>query len=679
MPIDRTNNNTSRPLKPTLATTRTAKTPVTPRLAPSASTTTSAAGTRKPRSVVGSTPRVAASTNDDVTPAKPFISSNVTPRSSARTTRVGTGSANSTPTGTPSVTPITSRPASTVDYPQKEQSYGYSALGVKPPSGQGKRPRSVVGGNGYNTTPTPRPPLSNIYNHAPDAGGRSTSPMFFHVNDTRPAQEQPLPQKKSPVFFYANGEQDQGRKNHHISSPPLSAVGKSRPDSKFFLADSVSEAKASPSSPPPILTPPPISTSPDSWSNYALAPGQQGLRPPSPNKDSMHLSYRKGVSQVLRPNLHRGSSGMSIFSGTHTPEASVVSTARKTSGASSITRMGHTKSASLSSIDSTNSLKKTPSQDLANIHPSPLHNENTIVNNGTLPGDATSAPAETDETQAGLLSPVPIIGKPAPGQTVLEHMNELAANARRERKVLDLEISNSSLLAINRSLEKEVRKQKAELRRFRRMTRAGRFSADTIITDPQEYSVTDTKELGNLSDMSEEEEEEDSEDSSDSSFDESVMSPTALAERDAAHRSRDEKRLRHDLSKHRELLVDSQKMNQSLGRCLTWTEELIKDAQKALAFQVRVSDVQLGGRVLSSDEQHDAEQEEDSKGLLSPWTPPHRAVDFGSSPLSDSEGKERDSGVDLDSMQPIIADLPSIISPLASPLESSSARLPLGE
>jgi len=45
--------------------------------------------------------------------------------------------------------------------------------------------------------------------------------------------------------------------------------------------------------------------------------------------------------------------------------------------------------------------------------------------------------------------------------------------------VLDLEISNSSLLAINRSLEKEIRKQKAELRRFRRMSRAGVFSADT--------------------------------------------------------------------------------------------------------------------------------------------------------------------------------------------------------
>lgn len=55
-------------------------------------------------------------------------------------------------------------------------------------------------------------------------------------------------------------------------------------------------------------------------------------------------------------------------------------------------------------------------------------------------------------------------------------MNELAANARRERKVLDLEISNSSLLAINRTLEREMRKQTAELRRFRRLSCSGRLS-----------------------------------------------------------------------------------------------------------------------------------------------------------------------------------------------------------
>lgn len=249
---------------------------------------------------------------------------------------------------------------------------------------------------------------------------------------------------------------------------------------------------------------------------------------------------------------------------------------------------------------------------------------------------------------------------------MLEQMNELAANARRERKVLDLEISNNSLLAINRSLEKEMRKQKAELRRFRRMSRAGRFSADTI-SHLEEFSAIGVSELENLSETSEAEEEEleepEQEDYSDSSFDESVMSEGALAERDEAHRLRDEKRLQIDLEKHRELLIDTQKMNQSIKRCLNWTEELIKDGQKALAYQVRVSDVQLGGRVLNLEEQADEDQDEDHKALLSPWNPPRRNP-LDSPPLN----ADRDSGVALDGIKHFGAGMQGFISPMASPL-----------
>jgi hypothetical protein len=53
---------------------------------------------------------------------------------------------------------------------------------------------------------------------------------------------------------------------------------------------------------------------------------------------------------------------------------------------------------------------------------------------------------------------------------------ELVANARRERKVQDLEITNASLEAINRTLERQLRKQTAELRRYQRLSRSGRLS-----------------------------------------------------------------------------------------------------------------------------------------------------------------------------------------------------------
>lgn len=193
-----------------------------------------------------------------------------------------------------------------------------------------------------------------------------------------------------------------------------------------------------------------------------------------------------------------------------------------------------------------------------------------------------------------------------------------ATNARTERKILDLEISNSSLLAINRTLEREMRKQHAELRRYRRLSRSGRLSMApsgrsisggglSVTSEASE----DTSELSSihlpddLSDFSEEE-----------SVDESVLTPNSLAEHDARHQARDEKRFYVDLAKHQELLVDSQKMDQSIRRCLGWTEELIYEGQKALEYAVRVSDVELGGRVLSPEEL--GEVGESTRGLLSP-------------------------------------------------------------
>lgn len=180
-------------------------------------------------------------------------------------------------------------------------------------------------------------------------------------------------------------------------------------------------------------------------------------------------------------------------------------------------------------------------------------------------------------------------------------MNELAANARRERKVLDLEISNSSLLAINRTLEREMRKQNAELRRFRRLSRSGRLSLATSSMGPLSGHVSSTTGLplgSNVSEISETESEMAASSEADTP-DDSSLSADGPAERDARYREMDEKRLQLDLAKHQRLLIDSQKMNQSLKKCLGWTEELIKEGKKALAFKVRVSDIEFGGRVLA--------------------------------------------------------------------------------
>ncbi|KAF1913663.1 hypothetical protein BDU57DRAFT_318339 [Ampelomyces quisqualis] len=676
MPLDRNPQNN---LRPKLASNRTAKTPLTPRLAsvsPSA-TTGSAQPGRPARSSHAAAPRVSTTTHEDVTPVKAFLNSNVTPRSSSRKSRAGVESASSTPSGTtPSGTPTSSRPSSSLDFPPQEH-----GMGSKSAHG-GVRQRGTPGQGGPPFAPRSTPPLSHIHNSVPaDAGSaKSTSPLFFHASDARDATpHDPAPtHKKAPVFFYANGKQDELRRKSDMSSPPLPAAGRLQSESKFFHADSVSEARNQPRN--NILSA--TSVSPEPLDPHPVH--GQSFRAPSPTKEWAHLSYRKGASQVMRPSIASRNSALSILSGPNTPDIPDRS-GRRSSAASYALRGTHGKSASLSSIDSVTDPRNLSLNESVGLSPSPLNTESRVASIASLAESTSSAPSPPMPTFSTPQSP----GSASPTkavQSALETMNELAANARRERKVLDLEISNSSLLAINRTLEKEVRKQKAELRRFRRMSRAGRITADA--TEGLDSSpLLGSSHIGDLSDMSEEEEgdemqklEEEAPDSSDESFDEAQLSPSAQLERDEVHRFGDEKRLQLDISKHRDLLLDSQKMNQSLKRCMNWTEQLIKDGQKALEYQVRPSDVKLGGRVLVVEDDHDTQAEE-SKSLLSPWSPLHRATDdieaLDSPFFANAMERivDRDSGVDVDGLGALDQETPETPTSLGSPFEERIRRL----
>jgi len=99
------------------------------------------------------------------------------------------------------------------------------------------------------------------------------------------------------------------------------------------------------------------------------------------------------------------------------------------------------------------------------------------------------------------------------------------------------------------------------------------------------------------------------------------VTSNGAGEHDARYSSRDEQRFLRDLSKHQQILVDSQKMNQSIKRCLGWTENLIQEAKRALEYHVRVSDIDIGGIVLAPDE---VEGERDGQQpLLSPKREQH--------------------------------------------------------
>ncbi|OCL10144.1 hypothetical protein AOQ84DRAFT_353695 [Glonium stellatum] len=670
MPADRYNVNNSRPLMPTLATNRTAKTPITPRLAASVTSTNTSSSRRPERSDTGNTPKGNSVAREDLTtPVKTFLSSNVTPRSSSRKSRVGTGSAQSTPNGTPGGTPTSSRPGSTIDTASTKEGNGFSGLGINGfhgASASGRTRSMVNGGTGYQNTSVNRSPMLNIQGaSSSDIGApKESSQMFFHALDPRSQDPSPI-QRKPPAFFYANGKEDESSaRSAGMPSPPLSSVERTRSHIQFFHADSTSELKNQ----PPLLTPPLATASHEPASFPAQSQKPLTLHPPSPSKDNIHPSYRKGVSQVIRPSTRNKPSAISILPGhpysniaqPHSRDSDHERSARRRSSAGTTsTRVSHVKSASLSSIDSVTSAKKGfhgHAETLSLVTPSPLHRESRVVSSGSVPESIVSAPTPPKEDFLGLPLSVPQSPTKSTGQSALQKMNELAANARRERKVLDLEISNSSLLAINRQLEREVRKQKAELRRFRRLSRAGQFSSCTLRSSMEDLSTIGDNELGDLSDTLEEAEDPGGEDerddyTSESSVDEETLSPGALADRDANYRIKDEKRLQLDLSKHRELLVDSQKMNQSLKRCLGWTEDLIKEGKKALEYRVHVSDVKLGGRVL--EELHVDQGTEHRQGgtLLSAWTLPDRDIDYEDRASLGSERTDRDSGVELEGLK----------------------------
>lgn len=183
-------------------------------------------------------------------------------------------------------------------------------------------------------------------------------------------------------------------------------------------------------------------------------------------------------------------------------------------------------------------------------------------------------------------------------------------------QVLDLEISNASLLAINKTLERQLKKQVAELRRYRRLSRSGRlpvmpkrrkFTKAVDPDDSEGYHIREDSEF----EAPEEEEEEPSEEEEEEDSD--TTGEDASDEKDKVS---EDKRLNLDLTKHQELLDNSAKMNVSLKRCQFIADQLINEAKKALEYKIRPSDVHLGGRVLDQDAEEtdigtEAETEDD--------------------------------------------------------------------
>lgn len=536
--------------------------------------------------------------------------------------------------------------------------------------------RSVVsdGGSLRGHTPLLRSPGHSELGHSQVDGADS---RFFHASDAvkqEPTVRKPEPKRPS-VFFHADGSREP-----QVAAPKAApmATPLKRHSNPWPQQDSDQDRLTSP---PPLLSPTLSSVSLSSSPFFAPLPPTSEPRVPSPNKENIHLSYRRGASQIfgIRP------APISTLQSNLEPHS--IDEHRRTSQELKPLSTSHRKSTSLSSIDSGNSVhsrrRSATTLDPSANASSPLSQEANISElllNARQSVDMPSIGASLEPTN-GTGTHAPSEGPLSPSKSV----SELAADARRERKVLDLEISNSSLLAINSSLEREVRRQKAELKRFRRLSRAGKFGFPS-----HERSARLSEGLSTLG-----EEDEDNDDfdfgmsalggvgddySDDDDEIESVtsggepLSPGARESKEEARLAKDEQRLRADIDKHKELLVQSQMMNQSLKRCMYATEEMIKEGKKALQYNVRVSDIRLGGRILTDhDEENDyGEHHDDSvpdievedetlqgadmahdhaKGFLDVWT------GLGGSSFEGSEGGDRDSGIEVDKLSHTSAPL----------------------
>ncbi|KAK3702408.1 hypothetical protein LTR37_014874 [Vermiconidia calcicola] len=647
-------NNANRPLKPTLASNRTPRTPLAPRVAANATPTTKSVASRPTPTVRPQpTPRVK-QTN---TPVNNVLSNgNVTPRSSTRSTRVE--SANSSPSHADD-TPSGQRPKSAIGTAQggSERSGNVRGLGINTgvqAKVRASRPNSVVSDTGSNVrsqSPLVKPPGAVSLGQPAD-GDRLRS-HFFHASEA-PKHQGPEPKKlelkklepkKAAAFFYADGRQEnQNGLSPGSTSPVLSAVSEQRSTGPWIRSESL----PAPSKSPPMLSP---ALSALSSTSPFFAPGATlgANHRPSQSKDHIHLSYRRGVSQIIDDVVERRSSQDASSPGFSQHRKSLSWSSRGSSDSQSSRR----RSATTAEIERT---------------PSLLTYE---IKAATVPRLAKPA-ISMASIDTSLQSPT-FRSLPRPPLSPTKAVSDFGAEARRERKVLDLEISNSSLLAINASLEREVRRQKMELKRFRRLSRAGRFSStpgewpsrpsDGLSTLGEETENDDSSMFGPPSGIAELY--DDMTDDDDESLISSVepLSPSARSARDNDRLARDEKRLQVDLEKHKELLQQSQAMNQSIKRCTYSAEEMIREGKKALDYHVKVSDVKLGGRVLSSHEDEEDEDEsqeieveddyqyhdsiEQAKGFLDAWTR------VGRPSFEGSEGGNRDSGIEVDHRPPL--------------------------
>ncbi|KIW17646.1 hypothetical protein PV08_04841 [Exophiala spinifera] len=624
MPLDKqTKANSSKPLTPTLSSNfRNVKTPLTPRL-PGSTSSSPALSSRKEPFVRARSP---GKVDQTATP----LNNNVTPRSGARKSRFGTESPSTPVPVRESNNGFQGTPSQRPEAPRALRSHT-QGLGISSPRLTASTP----------SLPKVGPPVVTVHRRVSGAksmvdNNKDNSSKFFHADEAKSAVGSSRFDEGSR-FSPARAQFFVGSSAYPSNMP--SQVPQESPkndlDEKFFRANDVHQLPAA-KPPTPVLA----ATVQGLDTRHAA----NAISPPQSPKRSYKMSQPSSPRKIqLGPTP-------SPPGPLHTPIERPNSTAGGAVANTIDSPLVHRKSISASSAtmtieNRTEGIRTQPPQPLdLGIMPglSPrISGNNTLspealsprsfslASSNTIP---TSVTSDTDGSEVVKPTSRPVsTGDMAIDQVTspVQPQHDAASNARRERKVLDLEISNSSLLAINKTLERELRKQNGELRRYRRLSRSGRLSLATVRTASGQSAFSldtvaeDGVEAEQMSELEDESDFDDMDDEDDSLISDGSGSLTNASAR-SRQRAKDEKRLMQDLSRHQQLLAESQQLSSTIKRCTTMTEELIRAGNKALDYRVGIGDVKLGGRVLNDEELDErgfatgSEEPEARQGLLSP-------------------------------------------------------------
>ncbi|MCJ1279076.1 hypothetical protein MMC21_006898 [Puttea exsequens] len=555
------------------------------------------------------------------TPVKPFLSTNITPRSGARKARAE--NASPSPSNTPIGTPGNSRPSSSKERLEAytEDAHSANGLGLRIAIGVNRsRTGSLISdGPGSSVSSKPsRPVLQARNNSATSVSSPEGHTKFFYANEARSLP--PLAASGTPLQGRLSGHTQLNEENvkalNDGTSLPVNGLSPQVQSPKFFYANESTESRtlansaggATPNRPPlqtiysaQTASSPPRAPSPLKEELIARKPS---VSKASPRRHTRLIS--NGGTEIKPPEaiLQHGKDILrrsSLNSRRQTPTPNRVRS-------SSVTSAGpiHSQRSSIA-VSTTSPIERTTTNSAVEANRAQSHSVNPSV-------------AAQEDPQSPLPSLPQSPTKKGAGQSTIDHMNELAANARRERKVLDLEISNSSLLAINRTLEREMRKQNAELRRYRRMSRSGRVSiAPSRSASGKMPIMSETETNIDSDDLLSASDEEDVDDlTSNLSSTSNKLGPLSPESRASQSRFQDPARIELDLAAHKALLLDSQKLNTSIKRCLMQSEDLLSSGKKALEHHARREEPEsLAPRVLTPDDVDD-DNLEHGRGLLSP-------------------------------------------------------------